>query len=95
ALLNVTRIFIEMSFAVLFWMFVNIPGGSINMIITIVVISVSEINKTVLIFHRRFFGCLLGVSCGIACIVISSYLQILIFPLFIVFSTIFMYFALL
>ncbi|QXF41723.1 FUSC family protein [Francisella tularensis] len=95
ALLNVTRIFIAMSLAVLFWMFVNIPGGSINMIITIVVISGIEINKTVLIFHRRFFGCLLGVSCGIACIVISSYLPILIFPLFIVFSTIFMYFALL
>ncbi|MDE4963806.1 FUSC family protein, partial [Francisella tularensis subsp. holarctica] len=54
-----------------------------------------EINKTVLIFQRRFFGCLLGVSCGIACFVISSYLPILIFPLFIVFSTIFMYFALL
>ncbi|MDE4992536.1 FUSC family protein, partial [Francisella tularensis subsp. holarctica] len=74
ALLNVTRIFIAMSLAGLFWMCVNIPGGSINMIITIVVISGIEINKTFLIFHRRFFGCLLGVSCVIACIVISSYL---------------------
>ncbi|MDE5016674.1 FUSC family protein, partial [Francisella tularensis subsp. holarctica] len=46
-------------------------------------------------FQRRFLGCLLGVSCGIACSVISSYLPILIVPLFIVFSTIFMYFALL
>ncbi|MDE4972038.1 FUSC family protein, partial [Francisella tularensis subsp. holarctica] len=42
-----------------------------------------------------FFGCLLVFSCGIACIVISSYLPILIFPLFKVISTIFMYFALL
>ncbi|MDE4978217.1 FUSC family protein, partial [Francisella tularensis subsp. holarctica] len=64
SLLNVSRIFIAMSLAVLFWMFVNIPGCSINMIITIVVISGIEINKSVLIFHRRFFGCLLGVSCG-------------------------------
>ncbi|MDE5024879.1 FUSC family protein, partial [Francisella tularensis subsp. holarctica] len=39
ALLNVTRIYIAMSLAVWFWMFVNIPGGSINMIITIVVLS--------------------------------------------------------
>ncbi|MBK2105532.1 FUSC family protein [Francisella philomiragia] len=94
ALLNTTRIFIAMSLAVLFWMFVNVPGGSINMIITIVIISGVEINKTVLVFHRRFFGCLLGVSCGIACIVISSYLPIVIFPLFILSSTIFTYFAL-
>ncbi len=94
ALLSVTRIFIAMSLAVLFWMFINTPGGSMNMIITIIIISGVEINKTVLTFHRRFFGCLLGVSCGIACIVISSYLPLLIFPLFILFSTIFMYFAL-
>ncbi|WP_150467797.1 FUSC family protein [Francisella sp. SYW-9] len=94
ALLSAVRMFFAMNLSVIFWMSINIPGGSINMIITIIAISGVEINKTVATFHRRFWGCLLGVVCGISCIVISSFFAILIFPLFVVFSTIFLYFTL-
>ncbi len=94
ALYYAINISLSTFFAILIWLAFNIPGGVINIAITIIVIAEINYDQILIKSANRFFGCIIGVICGLSALILSSYSLVLLFIIFVITCTCFIYYHL-
>lgn len=80
--------------AVIIWEIFKVPGGSLNMIISIITIAGINDSSSLLKGKQRLFGCLIGVCAAFVVIALSSISMVLFFISCFCFLTIFSYYNL-
>ncbi len=76
------------------WYFFDIPGGALNMIVTIVIISEIQHESIMNKGQNRLWGCLCGIVAGVIVLLISTFSITAMFILFFAIATAFMYYSL-
>ncbi|WP_169709696.1 FUSC family protein [Francisella halioticida] len=94
AILYASVIIISTVIAITIWEVLKVPGGSLNMIISIITISGINNNSSLLKGKQRFIGCLFGICAAILTIALSSISIVFFFISFFCFATIFSYYNL-
>lgn len=85
---------ISIILAVIVWEIFKVPGGSLNMIISIITIAGMNDSSSLLKGKQRLFGCLVGVCAALIAIGLSSISMIMFFISCFCFLTIFSYYNL-